>query len=81
MFVSAHYIIMIIIIIIMECCRLMLDILDSVAIIMFDVKPKGLQGYGLSIVRFRYLVPRIFVCVVFSCLAILRIEGCLNRTL
>ena len=26
-------------------------------------------------------VPRMFACVVFSCLAILRLEGCLNSTL
>ena len=28
-----------------------------------------------------YLAPRILVCVVFSWLAVLRIEGCLNSTL
>ena len=28
-----------------------------------------------------YLVPLKFVCAIFSCLAILRIEGCLNSTL
>ena len=39
---------------------------------------QGFQGYGLSIVRIRYLVPRMFVCVVFSCLAALRIEECLD---
>ena len=41
----------------------------------------GFQGCGLSILRIGYLVPRMCVCVVFSCLAILRIEGCLNSTL
>ena len=41
----------------------------------------GISGYGLSILRTRYFVPRMFVCVVFGCLAILRIEGCLNCTL
>ena len=34
-----------------------------------------------SILRFRYLLPRKCVCAVFSCLAILRIEGCLNSIL
>ena len=42
---------------------------------------QGFQGYGLSILRIRYLVPRMLFCVVFSRLAILRIEGCLNSTL
>ena len=32
----------------------------------------------ISIIRIRCLVPRMFVCVAFSCLAILRIEGCLT---
>ena len=41
----------------------------------------GFQEYGLSILRIRYLVPRMFVCAVFSCLAILRIGGSLNSTL
>ena len=36
-------------------------------------RPQGLQV--------RYLFPRMCLCVVFSCLAILRIEGCLNSTL
>ena len=40
---------------------------------------QGFQGYGLRILRIRYLVPRILVCAVFSCLAILRIEGCLKQ--
>ena len=39
------------------------------------------QGYGLSILRIEYLVPRMFVCAVVSCSAILRIEGCPNGTL
>ena len=39
---------------------------------------QGFQGYDVSILRIVYLVPRICVCLVFSCLAILRIEGCLN---
>ena len=44
-------------------------------------RDQGFQGYGLSILRVGSLVPRkLFVCVVFSCLAILRIEGCLNST-
>ena len=42
---------------------------------------QGFHGYGLPILRIRHLVPRMVVCVVFSCLAILRIEGCLNSTL
>ena len=42
---------------------------------------QGFQGYALPILRIRYLVPRMLFCVVFSCLAILRIEGCLNSTL
>ena len=42
---------------------------------------QGFQGYGLSILRFRYLVPRMCCCVVVSCLAIMSIEGCLNSTL
>ena len=35
----------------------------------------------LSVLRIVYLAPRMFVCVVFSCLAILRVEGSLSRTL
>ena len=42
---------------------------------------RGFQGYGLSILRVRYLVPRFIVCVVFSRFAILGIEGRLNGTL
>ena len=43
---------------------------------------QGFQGYGLSIIRIRYLVcSSNVVRVCFSCLAILRIEGCLNSTL
>ena len=42
---------------------------------------QGFQGYGLSTLRIGYLVPRMFVCAVFSCLAVLRIEACLNSTL
>ena len=38
---------------------------------------QGFQGYGLSILRIRYLAPRMLFGVVVSCLAILRIEGCL----
>ena len=41
---------------------------------------QGFQGHGVSIIRIRYIVPLMFVCIVFSCLAILRIEGCLNNT-
>ena len=41
---------------------------------------QGFQGYCLSMLRIRYPVPRMLFCAVFSCLAILRIEGCLNRT-
>ena len=37
---------------------------------------QGFQGYGLSSLRIRYLVPRIYLFV--SCLAILRIEGVLS---
>ena len=40
-----------------------------------------LQGYGSSTLRIGYLVPRMIVCAVASCLAMLRIEGCLNSTL
>ena len=40
---------------------------------------RGNQGYGLSVVRIGNLIPRTCLCVV-SCLAILRIEGCLNST-
>ena len=39
------------------------------------LQAQGILGYGLSI------VPRMLVFVVFSCLAILRIEGCLDSTL
>ena len=40
---------------------------------------QGFQGCGLSMIRIRYLVPRMLLFVFFvSCLAILRIEGCLN---
>ena len=35
----------------------------------------------LSTLRIGYLVPRRFCCVVFSCSAILRIEGCLSSIL
>ena len=42
---------------------------------------RGFQGCGLSIIRIRYLAPRMSFCVGFSCLAVLRIEGCLNSTL
>ena len=42
---------------------------------------QGFQGYDLSILRVRYLTPQTCFCLVFSCLAILRIEGCLNSTL
>ena len=42
---------------------------------------QGFQRYGLSVLRIRYFVPRMCVCDVFSCLAILRVEGCLNSTL
>ena len=43
---------------------------------------QGCQGYGLSVLRIRYLVPRMFcVCAVLSRLAILRIQGCRNSTL
>ena len=42
---------------------------------------QGFQGYGLSIIRIRYLVPRKLFCVVFSRSAILRIEACLKSTL
>ena len=34
----------------------------------------------LSILRIRHLVPRKLFCIVLSCPAILRIEGCLNST-
>ena len=43
--------------------------------------PQGFQGYSLSILRIRYLVPRRLFCVAFACLAIIRVEGCLNSTL
>ena len=42
---------------------------------------QGFLGYDLSVLWIRYLVPRMCVCVVFSRSAILRIEGCLNRSL
>ena len=42
---------------------------------------QGFQGYDLSILRIRYLVPRMFLCAVFSCLDILRIDGCLSSIL
>ena len=42
---------------------------------------QGFQGYGLSIHRIRYIVPRMRLCVVFSRSAVLRIEGCLISTL
>ena len=42
---------------------------------------QGSQGCCSSILRIRYLVPGMFVCVEFSCSAILRIEGCQNSTL
>ena len=42
---------------------------------------EGFQGCGLSVLRVGHLAPRIVVCVVVRCLAILRIEGCLNNTL
>ena len=35
---------------------------------------------GLYMLRIRYLVLRVVLCVVFSRLAILRIDGCLNST-
>ena len=40
---------------------------------------QGFQGYGLSILRIRYLVPRMVVCAVLGCFAILRTEGCFKR--
>ena len=43
---------------------------------------QGFQGYGLSILRIGYLVrERLFLFVVFSRLAILRIGGCTKSTL
>ena len=43
---------------------------------------QGFQGYGLSIIRIRYIPCSSKVCLfLFSCLAILRIEGCLSSTL
>ena len=47
---------------------------------MIHICGQGFQGDGLSILRSRYLVPRMFVCVIVSRLAILRIEVSLNST-
>ena len=45
-------------------------------------RTQGFQGYGSSILRIGYLVPRMNIfCIVSSRLAILRIEGCLNSAL
>ena len=42
---------------------------------------RDFQGCGFSNLRIGELVPRMCCCVVFSCLAIIRIEGCLNSVL
>ena len=43
---------------------------------------RGFRGYDLSILRIRYLVPRMAWFVLrLVVLTILRIEGCLNGTL
>ena len=42
---------------------------------------QGFQGYGCPFLESDTLFVEVFFCVVFGCLAILPIEGCLNSTL
>ena len=42
---------------------------------------RDFKDTDLSTLRVRYLVSRMCLCIVFGCLAILRIEGCLHSTL
>ena len=38
-------------------------------------RDSGIKGYGPHVLRIGYFVPRRYVCVAFSCLATLRVEG------